>query len=54
MDSFTVELRDTGEYGFELPAEQIVPTGEEALAGLLAMVEVALAEPSVGRSAGGA
>ncbi|HEB60348.1 MAG TPA: hypothetical protein ENJ06_00830 [Phycisphaeraceae bacterium] len=27
--SWTIELRDTGFYGFELPAGQIIPTGEE-------------------------
>ena len=27
--SFTIELRDTGTFGFELPASQIVPTCEE-------------------------
>ena len=27
--SLTVELRDTGRYGFLLPADQIVPTAEE-------------------------
>jgi murein tripeptide amidase MpaA len=27
--AFTFELRDTGRYGFVLPANQIVPTGEE-------------------------
>ncbi|XP_009984000.1 PREDICTED: carboxypeptidase A1-like, partial [Tauraco erythrolophus] len=27
--SFTFELRDTGSYGFLLPAEQIIPTAEE-------------------------
>eukprot|EP00939_MAST-03C_sp_MAST-3C-sp1_P001773 g1773.t1 len=37
MRSFTVELRDDGKHGFLLPKEQIKPTGEEALAGLLAM-----------------
>ncbi|KAH6633956.1 carboxypeptidase [Chaetomium sp. MPI-SDFR-AT-0129] len=31
---FTVELRDTGAYGFVLPADQIVPSGEEAFAGV--------------------
>ncbi|KAK3299584.1 carboxypeptidase [Chaetomium fimeti] len=36
---FTVELRDTGEYGFVLPAEQIVPSGEEAFAGVKYMLE---------------
>jgi len=30
----TVELRDTGNYGFILPASQILPTGEEMWAGL--------------------
>jgi hypothetical protein len=28
---YGVELRDTGEHGFILPANQIVPTGEEIL-----------------------
>ena len=32
--SFAVELRDTGRYGFLLPAAQIVPTGEEMFASL--------------------
>jgi carboxypeptidase A2 len=27
--SYTIELRDTGTYGFQLPANQIVPTGSE-------------------------
>jgi len=27
--SFTIELRDTGTYGFVLPANQIIPTGQE-------------------------
>lgn len=26
---FTVELRDTGRYGFQLPASQIIPSGQE-------------------------
>jgi len=30
--SYGMELRDTGEYGFLLPPEQIIPTGEEAWA----------------------
>ena len=32
--SFTTELRDTGHYGFELPPEQIIPSGEELFAGM--------------------
>jgi len=32
--SYTVELRDTGRYGFLLPATQIIPTGEETYEGL--------------------
>jgi hypothetical protein len=32
--TFTSELRDTGNYGFVLPATQIVPSGEEAYAGV--------------------
>jgi murein tripeptide amidase MpaA len=31
--SYTIELRDTGSYGFELPAIQIRPTGQENWAG---------------------
>ncbi|KAG6130276.1 hypothetical protein E4U35_002016 [Claviceps purpurea] len=32
--TFTSELRDTGEYGFILPPEQILPASEEAFAGV--------------------
>lgn len=32
--TFTSELRDTGRFGFILPADQIVPSGEEAFAGV--------------------
>ncbi len=32
--SFTAELRDTGRFGFVLPANQILPSGVEAWAGL--------------------
>lgn len=31
---FTAELRDTGRYGFVLPANQILPSGQEAWAGV--------------------
>lgn len=27
--SYTIELRDKGQFGFDLPPEQIIPTGEE-------------------------
>lgn len=37
--SYTIELRDTGTYGFLLPRQQIVPTGEETFNGLLAMIK---------------
>lgn len=37
----TIELRDTGNYGFILPANQIIPTGEENLAGALTFCEIA-------------
>jgi len=32
--AFTTELRDTGYYGFELPASQIIESGEELFAGM--------------------
>jgi hypothetical protein len=35
---YTIELRDTGNYGFQLPPVQIIPTGEENWAGLKAFV----------------
>jgi len=35
--SYTVELRDTGNHGFVLPKEQIIPTGEETLLLLIDM-----------------
>lgn len=37
--SMTVELRDTGTYGFVLPKEQILPTSEELWAGLRYLLE---------------
>lgn len=33
--AYTIELRDAGEFGFLLPPEQIVPTCEENLSGIL-------------------
>jgi Zinc carboxypeptidase len=35
--SFTFELRDTGRYGFILPASQIIQAGEELVKGLVAI-----------------
>jgi len=35
--SYTYELRDTGTYGFSLPANQIQPTVRETWAGVLSM-----------------
>ena len=33
---FTTELRDTGRYGFLLPPEYIIPSGEEFMAAFVA------------------
>lgn len=40
--SYTIELRDTGTYGFTLPASQIKPTGAENWAGFTYFVQAAL------------
>ncbi|XP_050705577.1 carboxypeptidase B-like isoform X8 [Eriocheir sinensis] len=40
--SFSLELRDTGNYGFLLPAEQIIPTGEETWAGMIAAINAVI------------
>ncbi|CAL4085605.1 unnamed protein product [Meganyctiphanes norvegica] len=32
--AYTIELRDTGNWGFDLPENQIIPTGEETWAGI--------------------
>ncbi|TPX50565.1 hypothetical protein CcCBS67573_g10085 [Chytriomyces confervae] len=37
--SYGVELRDQGLYGFMLPPKQIIPSGEETLAAVLALVK---------------
>jgi len=34
---YTIELRDTGTYGFLLPPEQIIPTAKETWAGIIAI-----------------
>jgi murein tripeptide amidase MpaA len=43
--SYTVELRDTGRYGFLLPPDQIVPSGEETLAGVIALANFIAENP---------
>lgn len=42
---FTIELRDTGRYGFQLPPAQIIPTGEENFAAVIYFVKQILANP---------
>ncbi|OAD52755.1 Zinc carboxypeptidase A 1 [Eufriesea mexicana] len=42
--TYTYELRDTGRYGFLLPANQIVPTALETLDSLVAMFKAAKAK----------
>ncbi|KAK4873403.1 hypothetical protein RN001_015432 [Aquatica leii] len=37
--AYTFELRDEGRYGFVLPPDQIVPTGQETLDALIVMIE---------------
>ncbi|XP_030072088.1 carboxypeptidase A1 [Microcaecilia unicolor] len=37
--SYTFELRDTGRYGFTLPANQIIPTAEETWLALMKLME---------------
>jgi len=39
---FTTELRDTGRYGFVLPKDQIIPSGEEMWAGFTTVVNKVL------------
>ncbi|XP_077990787.1 carboxypeptidase B-like [Glandiceps talaboti] len=43
--SYTIELRDTGEYGFVLPEDQIVPTSEETYQGLKAAIRYLMNNP---------
>jgi len=38
--SWTIELRDTGQFGFVLPADQIIPTAQENFPAALALCEV--------------
>ena len=39
--SYTLELRDTGHDGFELPEDQILPTATETWEGLKASIKAA-------------
>lgn len=43
--SYTFELRDTGRYGFLLPASQIIPTAQETWLGLQTIMEHTLSHP---------
>jgi len=45
--SYGVELRDSGRYGFVLPANQIVPSGEETFAGVMALAQYMIEDSSV-------
>ena len=40
-----MELRDTGRYGFLLPPEEIIPSGEEMFAGVVALANYIKANP---------
>ena len=39
--SYTFELRDTGNYGFLLPANQIIPTAQETWPALMVIMKQA-------------
>ncbi|XP_010764315.1 carboxypeptidase A1-like [Notothenia coriiceps] len=43
--SYTFELRDTGRYGFILPASQIIPTASETWLALMAIMDHAYKNP---------
>ncbi|XP_017495864.2 carboxypeptidase A1 [Manis javanica] len=43
--SFTFELRDTGRYGFLLPASQIIPSAQETWLALQAIMEYTVTHP---------
>lgn len=43
--SYTFELRDTGRYGFILPANQIIPTASETWLALIAIMDHTLKNP---------
>lgn len=39
--TYTYTLRDTGDFGFLLPTEQIMPTGEETLDSIVTVLQEA-------------
>lgn len=39
--TYTIELRDTGSYGFVLPSSQIIPSGQETLDALVTVAQEA-------------
>lgn len=43
--AFSFELRDTGQYGFLLPASQIVPTAQETWMAIRTIMKHALRHP---------
>jgi murein tripeptide amidase MpaA len=45
--SYTVELRDTGTFGFILPPDQIIPTAEENFAGVMTLADEVLRPISI-------
>ena len=47
--AFTTECRDTGYYGFLLPPEQIIPSGEELFAGMKVVFEKLIADDMAGK-----
>jgi extracellular matrix protein 14 len=51
--SFQIKLRDTGSYGFLLPKESIIPTGEEVLDAVLYFGRFMLGEVGLGVKAKG-
>ena len=46
--SYGFELRDTGRFGFLLPASQIIPTGEETFSAVKSMAEDVMAVYRIG------